>query len=182
LAERAAWDFVARDGSGLKLSVVCPGLVLGPALDRDIGTSQELITLLMRGKYPAAPRWGGPVTDVRDVVAMHVAAMEIPSAVGQRFACVSDSLWAMDLSRILADQFPAYRRKLPKWELPNFVVRIGAMFDRNLASIVGDLGEMRKVSTEKAKRVLGFKFRPVQEAVVASATSLIDLGLIPRAS
>jgi dihydroflavonol-4-reductase len=127
----------------------------------------------MRGKYPAAPRWGGPVTDVRDVVAMHVAAMEIPSAVGQRFACVSDSLWAMDLSRILADQFPAYRRKLPKWELPNFVVRIGAMFDRNLASIV---------STEKAKRVLGFKFRPVQEAVVASATSLIDLGLIPRAS
>ena len=34
IAERAAWDFVAREGGGLELSVVNPVGVFGPVLDR----------------------------------------------------------------------------------------------------------------------------------------------------
>ena len=39
LAERAAWDFIAREGGELELSVVNPVGVFGPVLGPDYSTS-----------------------------------------------------------------------------------------------------------------------------------------------
>jgi dihydroflavonol-4-reductase len=178
LAERAAWDFVAQDRSGMELAVVCPGLILGPILDHDVGTSAEVIRMFMTGAFPAVPRTGGTMVDVRDVAAMHVAALESPHAAGQRFVCAAESLWLREISAILAKHFPQFRRKLPTRELPHFVVRLIALFDPTLRALVPDLGEIKKASNEKAKRLLGFRFRSAEEAIVAMAQSLIDLGLV----
>ncbi len=178
LAERAAWDFVAQDKSGMKLAVINPGLILGPALDRDIGASAEMILVCLQGKYPALPRIDMAVVDVRDVAAMHVAALEAPNAAGERFICASETVWLKDIGRILLANFPEFRGRLPTRELPDFVVRLGALFDARLKGAAVDLGKARPVSNEKARTLLGFRFRPAEEAVVAMAQSLLDLGLV----
>src|SRR5262249_49867020 len=119
LAERAAWNFIAEDRSGMGLAVICPGFVLGPALDHDIGTSAEVIRLFLRGAYPAVPRVGFTITDVRDVAAVHVAVLTAPAAVGERFICASAALWLKDIGRILRSHFPEFRRTLPTRQLPD---------------------------------------------------------------
>jgi len=178
LAERAAWDFVSRDRSGMKLVVVCPSMVWGPALDRDVGSSAELIALFLRGAYPALPRFGTAITDVRDVAAMHVAVMVAPNAAGERFICSSESLWLNEVGRILIEHFPEFRSKVPTRMLPDFMVRLAAIFDATLKAAVQELGEARVASNAKAKSMLGFRFHTAEEAAVAMAQSLIDLGLV----
>jgi len=178
LAERAAWDFAARDRSGMKLAVVCPSMVWGPALDHDVGSSAEVIKLFLRGAYPAVPRYGLSITDVRDVAAMHVAVMEAPNSAGERFICSSESLWLKDVARILVEHFPEFRSKIPMRVLPDFIVRLAAIFDATLRTTVQELGEARVASNEKARTMLGFRFRTAEEAVVAVARSLIELGLV----
>ncbi|MEQ9641890.1 MAG: aldehyde reductase [Alphaproteobacteria bacterium] len=178
LAERAAWDFMAADASGMELAVINPSLILGPALDRHIGSSAEVIALAMGGKYPAVPRIDIALVDVRDVAAMHVAALGHPQAAGERFICSTDSLWLMEVCRVLHTHFPEFRKRLPKRELPDFLVRMVALFDRNLRATTPDLGVKRPVSNDKARTRLGFEFRPAEEAIVAMGRSLIDLGIV----
>lgn len=180
LAERLAWDFVAADGSGMELSVVNPGLVLGPALDRDVGASAEIVQLFLKGAYPAVPRMSFPAIDVRDVALTHVAALETPGAAGQRFICAADSLWLKDIGRILRAAFPEFGRKPPVRELPDFVVRLLALVDPSLKAASAELGEEKLASNARARDVLGVRFRPAEEAVVAMAQSLLDLGLVAR--
>ena len=55
LAERAAWDFISREGNGLELSVVNPAGIFGPILGPDSSSSVDLIKRLMNG-MPGAPR------------------------------------------------------------------------------------------------------------------------------
>jgi dihydroflavonol-4-reductase len=178
LAERAAWDFVAQDRSGMALAVINPSLILGPAPDRQIGSSAEVIRLYLTGKYPAVPRIEMHVVDVRDVAAMHVAALSAPEAAGERFLCSSGPLWLREISQVLAAEFPQFRRKLPMRQLPDWLVRLAGRFDRTLRNVVPDLGRSRPVSTEKAQACFGLTMRPPQEAVVAAAQSLIDHGVV----
>ena len=67
LAERAAWDFIAREGAGLELAVVNPVAVFGPVLGPDYATSILLVQRMMDGAVPGLPRMCFGVVDVRDV-------------------------------------------------------------------------------------------------------------------
>src|SRR6202044_3559702 len=49
IAERAAWDFIAREGGGLELAVVNPVGIFGPALGPDYSTSILLVQRMMDG-------------------------------------------------------------------------------------------------------------------------------------
>lgn len=182
LAERAAWDFIASDKSGMTLAAINPGLILGPLLDRNSGSSVELISLLLRGAYPAVPRVHFSIADVRDVAALHVAAMENPNAAGQRFICATEALWIKDISLVLLKHFPAYSRKLPTREIADFVVRIAALIDSRLKAAVPELSARKDVSNEKASSLLGFKFRTSEDAIVATAQSLIGFNMVAAAA
>ena len=57
LAERAAWDFIAKEGGALELSVVNPVAVFGPVLGPDYSTSILLVQRLMDGAVPGCPRF-----------------------------------------------------------------------------------------------------------------------------
>lgn len=178
VAERAAWDFIERDDSGMELTVINPSLILGPALDRHIGTSAEVITMFLGGKYPAVPRVDFGIVDARDVALMHVKALDAAGAGGQRFVCSAGNLWLRDIAALLARHFPAFRKRLPRRELPNLVVRLVSIFDPNLRAIVPDLGIRRPTVNDKARERLGIDFHTPEEAVVATARSLIDLGVV----
>ena len=43
IAERAAWDFIAREGGALELAVVNPVVVLGPIVGKDYSTSIAVV-------------------------------------------------------------------------------------------------------------------------------------------
>jgi nucleoside-diphosphate-sugar epimerase len=176
LAERAAWDF-ARE-NGLELAVVNPGMILGPILGTETGTSVGLVQSLMKGRYPAMPDFRVPVVDVRDAAEAHVLALTVPQAAGERFIIAGKALSIKDIVAVLKRDFPAYGRKLPRFVLPNWLAGLAAYFDPGLKLIAGELGRDARISSEKAKRVLGWKPRPEDEAVRASAESLIAAGLV----
>jgi dihydroflavonol-4-reductase len=75
LAERAAWDFIAREGGGLELSVINPAAIFGPVLGPDFSGSIEIVKSLLDGATPAVPRVYFGVVDVRDVADLHLRAM-----------------------------------------------------------------------------------------------------------
>ena len=178
VAERAAWDYVNGEGQGLELVTINPTGIMGPALSADVSTSLEIPIRLLNGKTPGLPRLGFSFVDVRDVAECHVKAMEIPEAAGERFLATEGFLWFSEAAAILRKAFPAYDKKIPKRNLPDWVLKMMAKFQPVYQQTVTELGRTRKASNAKASRVLGVKFRTAEEALIASARSLIDLKVV----
>ena len=180
IAERAAWDFVAKEGRGLELSVVNPAGIFGPILGPDYSPSVELIKRLMDG-MPGAPRLYFGVVDVRDVADLHIRAMTHPSAKGERFIAVSgDCISMVDIAKMLRSRLGASAKRVPRLQLPDWLVRLAAKRDPSMRQLLPLLGNIRNATSEKAKRVLGWSPRSNEEAVVATAESLIRFGLLKR--
>ncbi len=178
LAERAAWDFVAREGGDLELTTVNPGGVFGPAIGTDLSSSVALLLTLLNGGAPAVPRGSFNAVDVRDVADLHVRAMRHPDAAGERFLAVSgDAFTYPEFAAFLRAELGEVARRVPKRTLPDWVVRLAAPFSAEVRYLAFELGERRSASHEKATRVLGWTPRSREEAVLAAARSLIELGL-----
>jgi nucleoside-diphosphate-sugar epimerase len=180
IAERAAWDFVAKEGRNLELSVVNPVGIFGPVLGPDYSPSVELIKRLMDG-MPGCPRLYFGVVDVRDVADLHIRAMTDPSAKGERFIAVSgDCISMVDIAKMLKARLGDSARRVPRWQLPDWVVRLAAKRDPSMQQLLPLLGTIRNATGEKARRVLGWSPRSSEEAVVASAESLIRFELLKQ--
>ena len=178
LAELAAWNFIRREGNGLEMTAVNPTAVLGPALGADYSHSIRLIKNMMDGQ-PGVPKVNSGFVDVRDVADLHVLAMTNPSANGERFLAIAgESLWIADVARIVRARMGATADKVSTRVLPNWLVRLGARRNPTLAAIVPYLGLNMNASGDKARQVLGWSPRPPEEAIVASAESLVRLGLV----
>lgn len=173
IAERAAWDFVQEQGATEKLAVVNPGAILGPVLSDDRSFSLELIERLLKG-MPGTPRLGYSIVDVRDVADMQIKAMTAAEAGGERFIAVNEFWWMSEVAAVLRDRLGADAPKVPKRKVPDFMVRGMAIFDPSIRSIVGQLGRRVEMSSEKARAMLGWSPRPVEETVVDCAQSLIS--------
>ncbi|MEL6373788.1 MAG: aldehyde reductase [Pseudomonadota bacterium] len=178
IAERAAWDFIDGGQGALQLNTVNPGLVLGPALDDDMSSSVELITMMAKGQMPAVPRVAYPVVDVRDVAAMHLVAMEHPQATGERFICSAGMMPLMQIGRIIARELPDLRWKTPKVTAPDWLVRAGSLIDPSAKAVLADLGRGKRLDNAKSKRVLGFTYRSNDAAVSDCVRSLRALKLV----
>jgi nucleoside-diphosphate-sugar epimerase len=177
LAERAAWEFARSEG--LDMTTVNPSAVLGPLLGRDYSASIELVKKLLEGALPGSPRVGFALVDVRDVADLHIRAMTHPAAGGERFIASNGAMvWMHEVAQILRERMGAAARRVPAGVLPDWVVRLAANFDPVVRQIIPELNRERSVSSEKAQRVLGWKPRSNEDAVVASAESLIALGLV----
>lgn len=178
LAERAAREFVSKDGANLHYASVNPGLVLGPALDRDVGTSAGFIQMFLRGKYPGAPRLSIPCVDVRDVARMHRLALEVDAPSGGRYLGAAGSPWLIDIARAIRAGLGSAARRVPSRELPDWAVKLVALFDHTARLTVRDLGKPFTVDTSTTRRTLGIDFIPAGEAAVAMARSLVELQLV----
>lgn len=179
LAERAAWDFVASQGAGLELSVVNPVGVFGPVLGPDLSTSILLVQRLMDGAIPGCPKLTFGAVDVRDVADLHIRAMTHPAAKGERFLAVAGNfLSVLDIAHILKRRMGAAAKKVPRFELPNWLVRLAALRDPAVKQILPDLGKRKNATSAKATRMLGWTPRSNEEAIVASAESLVRFDLL----
>lgn len=173
IAERAARDFMAREGGALQFVTVNPGAVLGPVLGRDFSASIEIVKKLMEGAFPACPRLGFPLVDVRDIADLHVRAMTAPDINGERFLGAGDFYWMTDIAAVLRDGLGAAARKVPTGTLPDWLVRIIAMFDPITGSVTFELGRARPVSSAHARDRLGWTQRPAAESILDCARSLM---------
>jgi len=179
LAERAAWDFIAKEGGALELSVVNPVGVFGPVLGPDYSTSILLVQRMMDGAMPGCPQLYFGAVDVRDVADLHLRAMTDPAAKGERFLAVAgDFLSVLGIAKVLKARLGESARKVPTRQLPNWLVRIAALRDPAVKQILPELGTFKNGSNAKARRVLGWMPRSNEEALVATAESLLRLRLL----
>jgi nucleoside-diphosphate-sugar epimerase len=177
LAERAAWDFV--EGDQLELATVNPVAVLGPPMGRDLSTSLELVKRLIDGSMPGTPKVAYGIVDVRDVADLHVRAMTAPEAAGERFLALGEDFrWVSEMGEWLREALPERAKKIPKRELPNPLVRLASVFDGSLRQVTPELGVRKRGTNEKARRLLGWAPRSDREAVIATAESLLALGVV----
>jgi nucleoside-diphosphate-sugar epimerase len=178
IAERAAWDFMATEGGALELSVVNPAGIFGPVLGADFSSSIELVKRLMNG-IPGCPQLYFGVVDVRDVADLHLRAMADPAAKGERFIAVSGEVMSMlDIARVLRARLGNAATKVPTRQLPNWLVRCVALFDPGMRQLLPMLGSTRHATSAKAERVLGWKPRSREDAIVATAESLLKFGIV----
>jgi len=179
LAERAAWDFIAKEGGGLELSVVNPVGVFGPVFGPDYSTSIVIVEKLMDGSMPGCPRLIFGAVDVRDVADLHLRAMTDPAAKGERFLAVAgDFISILEIGKALRDGLGEAARKVPTRVLPDWLLRTVALFDPTVRQILPELGTRKNATNEKARRVLGWTPRTNAECVVATGESLVRLGLL----
>ena len=172
IAELAAWELVRSQGAEDRLVVVAPGAILGPVLGPDRSYSLQVIERMLDG-MPGLPRLGFSFVDVRDVAALEVDAMTAATAGGQRLLAAGPFLWMSEVAQILRERLGEDASKVPRRQVPDFVVRGLARFDSSLRSVVGDLGERVTYSPENSSRRVGFSPRPIEETIVDSARSLL---------
>jgi len=164
LAERAAWELIAKEGGGLELAVVNPVGVFGPVLGADYATSILIVQKMMDGAMPGVPRLVIGGVDVRDVADLHLRAMVHPAAKGERFLAVAgDFVSLAEMGRMLKRRMGAGAKRVPTRELPDWLVRLAVLKDPAVKQILPELGKQKNATSEKAQRVLGWKPRSVEE-------------------
>ena len=176
-AEQFAWAFCREHGIGL--TTIHPGMILGPALDHDTSISLGLVGNLLNGETRAMIAYGFAAVDVRDVAALHLAALEKPQAVGERYLATAEYLPFPEVAEILRREFP--ERSFTSMVLPDQMVRGMISQQRSLSQIINDVGNQKHFDTSKSVGLLGRDYIPVEETVVATARSLLDLGIVKPA-
>ncbi len=181
LAERAAWDFIAREGGSLELSVVNPVGVFGPVLGPDFSTSILIVQRMMDGAIPGVPNLYFGAVDVRDTADLHLRAMTDPAARGERFLAVAgDFISMLDIAKILKSRMGPAAHRVPTHQLPDLMVRLASLADPAIKLILPELGKHKNATNEKARRVLNWTPRSNEDSIVATAESLIALGLLKK--
>lgn len=178
LAEREAWRLVDAAGRHDDLAVINPGAIFGPLLDDDPGTSGTLILRLLNGSMPGVPRMSLSTIDVRDVAAAHFAAMISPTAGGQRFITAATQMSFTDMAAALRPALPKYAKKLPRFEIPDWLVRLVGVFDRSIGDNIKELGTTKLVDASRARALLGRPFITGGDAAIATGRSLVEHGLV----
>jgi nucleoside-diphosphate-sugar epimerase len=168
-AERAAWDFVKNEKPNFTLTTLNPPLVIGPIVHylnslNALNTSNERTRDFIQGTYKEeipptpVPLW----IDVRDLADAHVKAIELDEAQGKRFFTTAGYFTNRDILEIIQKHFPEYKDKLP-----GDSVKSGGMPD----------GGFAKFNNERTIKVLGIKFRSLEESIVDLVKSLQKVGI-----
>ena len=175
IAERAARDWVAREGGGLAFCTVNPSVVLGPVASADYSASVVLVQSLLSGRMPALPRIGFGIVDVRDVAELHWRALNAPGMAGERFIACGGFTWLHEVAAMLREELGDAARRVPTRRLPDWAVRLLARVSPTVRAAASELGVVRHQDSSHARDVLGWVPRPPREAIVKTARDLIAL-------
>lgn len=181
LAEQEAWRIAGLQAQW-DLVVINPSLVLGPPLNPKTVTSESIH--LMEQFADGSMRFGVPnigisVVDIRDLAEAHLLAAFIPEAKGRHIISGSNTDF-MQLARLVKEQFPNKTKiklsPVPKWLL----LLVGPLLNKLLTKkyIRLNLNLPIKVSNLKSIQELGMTYRPLEETVTDTFTSLIQSGRI----
>lgn len=176
-AEMFLWDYIDKieDSKKIEVCSINPVIVVGPSLSNDIGVSNTVVKKLLDGSTPMTPKFGINLVDVKDVADMHIEAMLNKSASGKRFLLSSETMWFSEVSKILRDND---FKKAPKYTAPNFLIRVLALFDKELKIVLFYLGFKNILKTNNAINILNWKPRKVKKSIIETAKQLYELGIV----
>ena len=160
IAERAAREWMAKEGAGLEFCTINPSVVLGPVWSADYSASVIILKKLLDGSVGACPDIGFGVVDVRDVADLHVRALKAPGMAGERFIASGPFLKLREMASILRAELGPQAHKVTTRNLPDWAVRVAALFN------------------PLAKAVLGWAPRPAAQSIGDTARCLIELGIV----
>ena len=172
-AERLAWDFAKEHG--LEMTTIHPGAIIGPALDEDASISVGLVGGLLDNSTPALPSNGFSIVDVRDVADMHVAALEKPEAIGQRYLATAEYMPFPEVARVVQELYPD--RKIVNRAAPDWIIKLVAMFGGPARQIINDIGNVKIFDGRKGEALMGHKYIPARQTISDTAESVIKFGL-----
>ncbi|MBO0947968.1 aldehyde reductase [Fibrella sp. HMF5405] len=179
LAEQAAWNFIEQQGGNLELSVINPVGIFGPSLGPELSSGFELLQKVLDGSMKSIPNITLGIVDVRDVADLHIRAMTSPAANGQRFLAVAGKTVSLpEIARLFKAELGDAASRVSTRKLPDWVVRVASFVSPTAKSILPLLSRYRDSSNEKARHLLGWAPRSNEEALLATAVSLIANGKV----
>ncbi|RED17750.1 NAD-dependent epimerase/dehydratase family protein [Parasphingopyxis lamellibrachiae] len=178
ISERAARDWMVANGEGMEFCTINPSMVLGPILSPDFSTSLEAVKKMMDGSFPGAPDLGFCVVDVRDVADLHVRALTAPDMDGERFFAAGKFFKLHDIAMLLKERLGDEAKKVPSRKLPDWLMKIVAIWDPVARQVKSELGKVRHADASHAKEKLGWQTRDEEQTIVDTARSLIDNGIV----
>ena len=158
VAEKSAWQFIEEEGNNLELSVINPVGIFGPAIGGITSASLDVaVTGILNGNLESTPHFTMGVVDVRDVADIHIKAMFHPNAAGERFIATSEGAMSFyDVAELFKKERPQFIKNMKKLE----------PIDRAF---------YKEISNEKARSVLNWNPRSREEALLASADSVMNV-------
>lgn len=169
-AEQAAWDFMQKENPVFDLVTFLPCIILGPDLNplRSAGDlnrgNNAFIHSFINGTQQStigATFQFYAYIDVRDVAKAHVQCLEEPKASGQRIAlCSYDSVTPQTVVNIINKHLPELASRVAKGD-PKVL---------NPAGIIPET-----MSRVKARAILGWEFRGIEETIVDTVTQLVKV-------
>ncbi|EJD39222.1 putative cinnamoyl-CoA reductase [Auricularia subglabra TFB-10046 SS5] len=164
-AELEATKFVEEEKPNFDVVILNPPWIFGPVINEQsldsLNTSTKRISdYILGGQAPITHNKEAWV-DGRDLAEAHVAALTTPGAGGQRFiACADRSYFTgQEIVDILRKHFPELHDKIPVGE----------------PGVIKEGGLHLMADNSKIKSVLGIKFRTLEETVVDTANSVLEL-------
>jgi nucleoside-diphosphate-sugar epimerase len=168
---------------GMKVVVLNPGGVAGPY---DANTWGQLFFMLRDGALPAASPGTVTISHVHDVVAAHLAAVTRGQS-GQRYILASNDIEIVELvgevARLLG--LSKVPRTAPPWVLKAFgrlSVMLAALTGTEpkvtpeIATMTSERGTSFR--SDKAIRELGYRIRPMPEALEDNYDWLVSEGML----
>jgi len=168
---------VEGEGRGLELTTIQPVGVFGPIRSAQVRTSVDIVARMLDGRLPLLPNAGIQIVDVRDVGATHVAAMDDPATIGERYIVADAFRWLREMAAVLREAWPE-NRKIPRRGMPDWLVRTLALVSGDVRTIASELHKRRNLSSEKVRKLLGRDLIPADEAIRASAETLVRYGAV----
>jgi len=173
LAEKTAWGFMDSVPS-FTLTVINPVAVIGPMLSSDLGTSNLFVKKMLDGSTPGNPRIHIGFVDVRDVARAHVDSMTNTKTDGKRIILSRDEIWVGQLSEILR----GFGYKAPKLNLPKWLLKIIAVFDKEVAGLVPLIGKVKDINSKEFAASFDWPLRSIEESAKITADQLKSMGEI----
>lgn len=156
MAERAAWEFAAKEG--LDVVVINPGLVFGPMLQPAIGVSLAILLHLLQGSdVGAIANSHMGCVDVRDVALAHILLYEKPAAQGRHLCVEAITSWCDFVAKI-AELYPEFQLPRHSEDQQSWLVR--------------------SESPSKKLMKLGLHFRSIEQMIKDSVDNLKSKGYL----
>ena len=173
LAEKSAWEFIKNQTGDTKLElvVVNPGPIYGPTLTGNLATeAMDFFKKLITGKVPMLPRAYSVMSDVRDVAAIHVQALENEKANGNRFIVTTEKPHAIqEIAQILkSNGYDKVSTKLA----PTFLLKFMAKFNDEMKGMLPFIGNTIEADVSSTMKTFNWKPISFEKTVVDTAKSV----------
>lgn len=180
-AERAAWYFEKENREKIDLTVLCPGFLLGPCIQKRYDFASGLFfKKFMDGRITSLLKMHVPIVDVRDAALAHVMALWNAQSIGQRYICVQGSYWFENFSSTLSRDFDTNGFTFPSRVISAFPLKLISFFDSGVRAMLPFYGKEIFFSNEKIKKDFKFNFKAFDETLGDMARDFIDKRFIDR--